>query len=322
MPRARFKNVNDMWKECVLNDKKLLSEYPGDFWAYYITNHVRFDALFRQMFLSFTYFLQDNDETLSTVTDNFIDAVYNHLLLNHKKYEEMYRIEVLEDLDYKFNKNYDVTESSTRTTEDERNDTIGSRTDTSSMTYGQRTDETTKVSGQRTDTETNVLGSREDSVATTEGERSDGTTFTAGTHTDTHEHDVSPDDSEDFFNHRKDTDVYGQRQDVTEFVKGEQEDSSTFNKGEETDTNTLVKGSETDTDTLVKGSETDSGSTVKGSQSNSSTTEGTETYAMTKSGIVGNITPAKLLEQHTSYWKLYEFYKYIFKKISEDLLMV
>lgn len=299
-PRAKFKTVDEMWKECVNEDKKLLSDYSGSFWEFYITNHVRLDALFRQMFVSFTYFLQSDDEDLPTVTDNFIDAVYNHLLINHKKYEELYRVEVLADINYDFNKNYNVTESSSRTTSGTHSDTIGSRSDSSSVTYGQRTDETTKIMGQRSD-----------STSDTKGSRSDSTTLNKGTHEDTHEHDVSPDDSEDFYNHRKDTDNYGAAQDTTQFTEGSQTDSSSFTKGAETDTDTLVKGSETDTSTATKGQ-----------QLNSGTNSGTDTYAMTKSGIVGNITPAKLIEQHTNYWKFYNFYKYIFQQISEELLMV
>ena len=277
-PRRRFKTVNDMWKESVRDETPLLSTYPGEFWSFYRSNYVRFDALFRQMFLSFTYFLQDNSEDLSTVTANFTDAVYNHLLLNHKKYDELYRMELLDDEDYSFNVNYDVHETFSGTSSGTISNTIGSRTDNSSVTYGQRQDTTNSTTGGRTD----------------------NTTLNKGSHTDNLEHDVSPDDSEDFFNHRKDTNVYGAEQDTTNFTQG----------------------SQTDSDTFTKGSETDSSSATTGQQINSGTSSGTEGHTLNKKGIVGNITPAKLLEQHENLWRMYEFYKYIFKQISEDLLLV
>lgn len=267
-----------MWKESVKDGVPLLSAYPAEFWSFYRSNHVRFDALFRQMFLSFTYFLQDSSENTDTVTTNFISAVYNHLLINHKKYDELYRVELLEDTDYRFNVNYDIHETFSGTSSGTTSNTIGSRTDNSSVTYGQRQDTTNSTKGGRTD----------------------NTTLTKGSHTDNLEHDISPDDSEDFFNHRKDTNVYGSEQDTTNFTQG----------------------SQTDSDTFTKGSETDSSSATTGQQINSGTSSGTEGHTLDKKGIVGNITPAKLLEQHENFWRIYEFYKYIFKQISEELLLV
>lgn len=277
-PRLRFKTVDDMWKESVRDGVPLLSAYPAEFWSFYRSNYARFDALFRQMFLSFTYFLQDSSENTDTVTTNFISAVYNHLLLNHKKYDELYRVELLENTDYDFNVNYDITEVYTGTTSGSHSDTIGSRSDSSSVTYGQRQDTTTTNNGSRQDT----------------------TTLNKGTHTDNLEHDVSPDDDENFYNHRKDVNQYGAEQDTTNFTQGQQQNS----------------------DTLNKGAETDSSLATIGQQINSGTSSGTEGHTLNKSGIVGNITPAKLLEQHVGFWRIYEFYKYIFKQISEDLLLV
>ena len=299
-PRKTFKNVNDMWKESVANESPLLSNYPADFWEYYRSNYVRLDALFRQMFLSFTYFLQDNDETLSTITDNFTNAVYNHLLLNHKKYEELFRVEVLQDTDYNFNRNYDISESFSGTSSGTHSDTLGSRNDSSSISYGERSDSKSTTQGQRTDNTTFTAGSRNDS-----------TTINNGAHNDSLEHDVSPDDSESFYNHKKDVNTYGAKQDTTQFSQGQQQDTTAF-----------TKGSESDTESFSKGAETDTSSSTKGQQLNSGTESGTQTHTLTRAGIVGNITPAKLLEQHVGYWKLHEFYKYIFYQISKELLMV
>ncbi|MBQ0111580.1 MAG: hypothetical protein KBT03_00450 [Bacteroidales bacterium] len=86
------KTVNDMYKNSVSNNKKLLSNYNAPFWAEYLLNSERYDRLFRRKYLSFRYFLQEYDEDITTITDNFIDDVYNHLLANDKKYSELFRV--------------------------------------------------------------------------------------------------------------------------------------------------------------------------------------------------------------------------------------
>ena len=81
--------TNDMYKECVSNGTALLSNYNGIFWQDYVTNHAKYDALFRRMFYSFRYFMQSEEDDITTVTNNFIEDVNNHLMVNDKKYSEL-----------------------------------------------------------------------------------------------------------------------------------------------------------------------------------------------------------------------------------------
>ena len=95
-----MKTVNDMYKESTSKGIALLSEYGSAFWQDYVTNHAKYDALFRRMFFSFRYFMQSEDDDIATITNNFIEDVNNHLMINDKKYSELYRIHVVTDDEY------------------------------------------------------------------------------------------------------------------------------------------------------------------------------------------------------------------------------
>ena len=85
-----LKTVKDMYESAVLKDTALLSTYGGDFWNEYIKNHKEYDRLFMRMFKSFIYFLQDGSESIDVVLTNFVEDVKLHLMVNSKKYSELY----------------------------------------------------------------------------------------------------------------------------------------------------------------------------------------------------------------------------------------
>lgn len=144
-----LKTVKDMYKYSSDNSQKLLSAYSADFWKDYRDNFQRYDKLFCRLFRSWFYFLQEHDETVSDITDNFIDDVYAHLMLNDKKYSELYRIHVVDDEKYSLLDNYDMTEEMDRDT-----------TSNNSNTYGQRTDQDNI--GQQTTSEEHVIAAYND----------------------------------------------------------------------------------------------------------------------------------------------------------------
>lgn len=175
-----MKTVNDMYKYANANSMLLLSNFNATFWQEYINNHSRYDKLFRRLYYNFKYFMQECDSDLDDIADvttEFIDDVYNHLMANKRKYEELYRIHVITDEDYSITDNYHITETMDRDT-----------TSNNSNTYGQRID----------------------SVG-------------LGSQTNTSEVDVSPYDSESYYNENKVTDVLGARQDSN--TKGSQSDT-------------------------------------------------------------------------------------------------
>ena len=174
----------------------------ADFWAEYRTNYDKYDAVFNRMFNSFWYFMQLDDDTVDEVANQFRADVYNHLLMNKKKYQELFRVQVIPDADYSLTNNYDMTETMDRDSTDNQDNTYGSRQDSGSFTKGSRQDSGTNTYGEQTVTGT---------------------------------HKVSPYDSSDFNNDNQDVTVNGQRQDSNSFTEGQQLDSSSNTKGQQID---------------------------------------------------------------------------------------
>lgn len=177
-----------MYKYSSENNVKLLSSFDADFWEDYVTNYEKYDRVFKRLYKSFVYFEQLDDEDVEDVVENFTEAVEGHLMLNEKKYAELYRMNVISDSDYSLIGNVNITEVM---------DKDGGKTE-----------------GQRSDSET--LGQRSDSSSTNIG---------AQTITDTGK--VSPYDSENFFNDSSNSSSRGARSDSDSFTRGSQQNSYT-----------------------------------------------------------------------------------------------
>lgn len=174
-----LKTMNDLYKENVSSKTPLLTDFNADWWAEYIANYDMYDAMFNRTFKSFVYFNQEFDDVVSEVLADFKSAVKAHLLVNSKKYGELYRIQVITDDKYSITDNYNLTEKMAKTTSDNTNDTIGARTDTTDFTKGT---ETYSVGNQKApyDSEnyyndnksTYDMGSRSDNNTFDKGEQS------------------------------------------------------------------------------------------------------------------------------------------------------
>ena len=194
--------ISDVYKQNATAHTKMLSDFPADFWADYRTDYDKYDKLFRRMFNSFYYFMQSPEEEAVDVANNFREDVYNHLLVNEKKYEELFRIQEIPDTDYSLTDNYNVTENLRR-----------NGTESNDNTYGQRID----------------------SGSYTKGARQDGTTTNIGAQSNTKTESVAPYDSATFANHTQTADSIGARQDGSTFSEGQQLDSSSNTKGQQID---------------------------------------------------------------------------------------
>lgn len=220
-----LKTVNDMYKEATSKNIMLLSNYDALFWSDYVSNHNRYDKLFRRMFKSFIYFMQEDNETVEEITSNFIDDVYNHLLINNKKYSELYRVHVIDDDNYSLTENYDITETMDKESASSTDNTYGARSDSGSSTEGARTDSSTDVKGAREDSTNTVIGSQTNDTV----------------------EKVAPYDSSTFANNTEKTDNNGSRTDSISFNEGSQSDSSSYSQGEQNNTNSFNKGEQNDT---------------------------------------------------------------------------
>lgn len=198
-----MKTTHEIYKYNKDNNLKMLSDYPSDFWEEYRTNYDKYDKVFDRMFMSFKYCFQNEEEEIVDIANNFREDVYNHLLMNDKKYSELFRVQVIPDTNYSLTDNYDVTETMDKDITDNNDNSYGARTDTVEETEGSRTDEIETVTGSQTDDTT---------------------------------HKVAPYDSSDFNNNTKDEEVKGQRTDTEELSKGQQVNETESVKGSQNDT--------------------------------------------------------------------------------------
>ena len=158
-----LKTVKEMYESAVLKDTALLSTYGGDFWNEYIQNHKEYDRLFMRMFKSFKYFLQDGSESIDEVLTNFIEDVKLHLMVNSKKYSELYRTYIVNDADYMLLDNYNVKESMNKQNSYEGNDVLGKRDDITNDTIGAITTNTTNTIGTIATNTTSTIGEQSNS---------------------------------------------------------------------------------------------------------------------------------------------------------------
>ena len=172
--------VIDLYKAVGIGESLLPTGTGFDFWEEtYEANTAVFDREFARRFTSFEYFDFMEADTIAEARENFHADVLSILTFNKKRYEEMYRVFLVEDEDDPITYNYDMTETTgaqhtesvkgeqTNTTGAQEN-TTGSQTDTHNVApYNTSTlnAESSDVSGSRTDN----FGERED----TDGERTD-----------------------------------------------------------------------------------------------------------------------------------------------------
>lgn len=158
--------VKEMYNLTKSEGIPLLSSYSGTFWREYINDYTRYDNYFSRRYNSFRYFLQGVDENVNEVTENFTTAVYEHLLMNDKKYSELYRVQILDDAEYSLLDNYNVHETVTKEGAGNGSIVSGERTDTVSNTnkvspfdsenfYNDTNSDNTSTKGSETDTTNN-----------------------------------------------------------------------------------------------------------------------------------------------------------------------
>lgn len=178
--------VRDMYTYAVQNNIKLLSTYSGGFWAEYLANSSVFDKKFMRENASFRYYFDNENAVLEDVVTNFVEDVYNHLLINDKKYSELYRIYTLEDAKNDFLNNYNIKEDITKDANNSQDNQYGQRIDNTLDTIGSRTDSYEReVSAYNSEQyskdslETDTLGQQQNSSGFTKGNQRDvlGTTI-------------------------------------------------------------------------------------------------------------------------------------------------
>lgn len=172
--------VIDLYKAIGTGESLLPTGTDFEFWEEtYEANTAVYDREFARRYTSFEYFDFMEADTIAEARENFHADVLSILAFNKKRYEEMYRVFLVEDEDDPITYNYDMIETTgaqhtesvkgeqTNTTGAQEN-TTGAQTDTHNVApynTSTLTAESSDESGSRTDN----LGERED----IEGERTD-----------------------------------------------------------------------------------------------------------------------------------------------------
>lgn len=177
-----MKTVKELYQVTKQNEEPLLSDYDAEWWSDYVTNYADFDAMFAKMFKTFVYYDQDSEETVEDIQEDFTQTVQRWLMMNDKRYTELYRIHVIPDDDsYNLAYNYDRHETYS-----------GSNNVAGSSITGQRTDVTLdQIGDQNSANQNNVSGwnnnneNLKDSSLSQVGGRNESHQFTKGQEQDT-----------------------------------------------------------------------------------------------------------------------------------------
>ena len=177
-----MKTVKELYQVTKLNEEPLLSDYSAEWWAEYVENYADFDAMFAKMFKTFVYYDQDSEDTVEDIQEDFTQTVYRWLMMNDKKYTELYRIHVIPDDDsYNLAYNYDRHETYSGNNNVAGSSITGQRTDITYDNIGsQNSSNLDKVTGWDSGSE-NTRDSSNSSV----GDRQDTHQFTKGQEQDT-----------------------------------------------------------------------------------------------------------------------------------------
>ena len=276
----------------------LLSNFSGLFWKEYIDNFDKYDKVFNRMYKSFIYFIQPLDVDIEELTELFIDDVSTHLLINSKKYSELYRAYMINEEDYLLLENYNITESMSRNISNTANTTRNGYNDTISETLGSHTDNNSESIGERVDNKSDNIGS----VSTT-------TTNTTGAQTNTQTNKVTAFDVDDFKN-----------ESGVDTVNGERIDSGNNTVSEQNNTYSSTIGNQENSSSTTFGEQNNTSTHVVGDRIDNHSEEETESYTLNRKGNIGVQTATDMLVKHNRFWNEYEFYTKIFEDICRELL--
>ena len=305
--------IKDMQSYCRENNVKMLSTYDADFWKPYRDNNEYFDRLFMKKYRS--WFPMDQEGDLSEVVTDFAYDVKSWLMINTKRYSELYRIQTIPD-----NEKYSLTdnvyesevinESGEHSNEFNKGSQLTSNSGSQTFATHTDTEDNSRTFGTHTDTEDNSRTLGEQSIDTdatnTTGET--GKTITNSTSAFNDSGFVNTDKSEEDDDSRQDT------------------IDQTVVNGERTDTEDLSKtyGSQTNTEDLSKtyGAHTDTNSLTTTEGARKDTDEGTDskTIERLRQGNIGVKDVPQMLGDQFEFWNIFSLYDLIFSEIARELL--
>lgn len=181
-------DMYDMWSSQITPSGDFLpskSEVNQDFWNAIYTTPLKdnINRYFVRHYKRFWYYDQDTASELNTVANvysAFRQDMLDYLVVNAKRYNELFRIYSLTDNDISPINDFHITEEREGQTDTDRTYVSGARTDSGTYTKGSETDTTTNqkmafnssnfindskstfVGGQRQDSHSDTFGSQTD----------------------------------------------------------------------------------------------------------------------------------------------------------------
>ena len=286
-------DIKDIYSYNQEADTPMLSNFTStaggavDFWKPYKDNHAYFDRMFMKKYRS--WYPMDQDGELDDIAEEFAYDVKAWLMINDKRYSELYRMQTIPD-DEKYSLTDNVSEHEVIETEFGKEVTFnkGSQqiTDSGTATYGAHTD---------TEDNSRTYGEQEIETDATNTTGATGKTITDST---------SAFNDSTFANVDKSVEEDDSRQDTVD---------QTVTNGAHTDTEDLSRTYGTHTDT--------NGNTrTDGAREDKTTDDGSETVTRDRAGNIGVRTVDEQLEIHKRVWVDFSFYEIIFAEITRELL--
>lgn len=286
-----LQEIKDIYNYRREDNSPMLSPYEPsgdiDFWKPYRDNFAYFDRMFMKKYRS--WFPMDQEGDLEEVAVDFAYDVKSWLMINNKRYAELFRIQAIPD-DSKYSLTDNVYE----------NETIG-KTTSNSGTF-------TKGSEQITDNGSNIYGAQSDTETKSHiyGEQriDNDTAETIGATQKTTTNGTSAFNESGF-------------SDTDRSIEAETARSNSVNVD-------IVNGSHTDSENngYTHGTHTDTISNTRtdGQRIDTNSGTGSENITRQRSGNIGVRTVDEMLTIHKDTWVDFSFFEIIFSDIARELL--
>lgn len=286
-------DIKDIYSYNQVASTPMLSNFTSaaggavDFWKPYKDNYEYFDRMFMKKYRS--WYPMDQDGELDDIAEEFAYDVKSWLMINDKRYSELYRMQTIPD-DSKYSLTDNVSEHEVIETEFGKEVTFNKGSQ-------QITDSGTATFGAHTDTEDNsrTYGEQEIETDATNTTGSTGKTITDST---------SAYNDSTFTNVDRTVEADDSRQDTVD--------------------QTVTNGAHTDTEDLSKtyGARTDTNGNTRtdGAREDTTTDSGSDTVTRDRAGNIGVRTVDEMLTIHKDTWVDFSFYEIIFAEITRELL--
>lgn len=285
--------IKDIYNYNKEEETKMLSGFTSsvdtenDFWKPYRDNYTYFDRIFKKKYTSWFPFDQEGD--VDDVALDFSEDVKAWLMINDKRYSEMFRVWTIPD-DEKYSLTDNVYEHEIIEASGEYSSEFnkGAQIDTEDLE---------RVKGQQIDTQDNERVKGQEQIDT-------DATNTTGATGKTITNQVSAFNDSTFANSDKSIEADDSRQDTID--------------------QTVIDGARTDTEDLstTYGSRTDTEDNSRTSGARKDTDEGSDskTTERTRSGNIGVKTVSQMVLESYQAWEVISFYELIFSEIARELL--